>query len=243
VKLIVGLGNPGAQYERTRHNAGFMAVDLLADRHAKGGIARSRFSSATLEVQMPGASAPEKCLLMKPTTYMNRSGLAVAEAVRFFKLDPVADVLVLVDDVYLPCGTIRLRESGAAGGHNGLGDIERLLGSDRYPRCRIGVDAPGIVPQADYVLGRFSEVQWPLVKEALVKAADASELFVRSGINAAMNKFNGKAAEHQQRRTERPPASPSSPSAATSTPTASSTASSTPGPSTSPTASPTPNPS
>lgn len=210
MKLIVGLGNPGAQYERTRHNAGFMAVDLLAQRHAKGVVARSRFNAATLEASMPGPSGgPEKCLLMKPTTYMNRSGLAVAEAVRFFKIDPAADLLVITDDVYLPCGTIRLRDSGSAGGHNGLSDIERLLGSDKYPRCRIGVDPPGIIPQADYVLGKFTDEQWPLVKDSIDRAADAAEVFIKGGISTAMNRFNGKAAEHQQRKERKPPASES----------------------------------
>jgi PTH1 family peptidyl-tRNA hydrolase len=204
VKLIVGLGNPGAQYERTRHNAGFLVVDRLADRHAKGAVPRSRFNAVTLEVDITtgafGGSVREKCLLMKPTTYMNRSGLAVADAVRFYKLNPVADILVIVDDVYLPCGSIRLRESGSDGGHNGLADIQRLLGTDKYPRCRIGVDPPGIIPQADYVLGKFTEEQWPQAVKSFDLAADAAETFIKQGIAAAMNKHNGKATEHQSRQ-------------------------------------------
>lgn len=210
MKLIVGLGNPGAQYERTRHNAGFLAVDRLAHRHARGGVARSRFNAATLEASLPGSAGGEKCVLMKPTTYMNRSGQAVVEAVRFFKLDPVADLLVIVDDVYLPCGAIRLRESGSAGGHNGLADIERLLGNDRYPRCRIGVDPPGIVAQADYVLGRFTAEQWALVEPALERSADAAEAFVRGGITSAMNAFNGKASEPREKPPKKEPRPPSS---------------------------------
>jgi len=199
VKLIVGLGNPGLQYERTRHNVGFMTVDRLADRHARAAIPRGRFNAVTIEASLPGPGGQEeKCLLVKPTTYMNRSGLAVADVVRFYKVDPVADILILVDDLYLPCGTIRLRDSGSAAGHNGLADIQRCLGSDRYARCRIGIDPPVQIPQADYVLGRFTDDQWPLVDTAISKAADAAELFVRSGMTAAMNKFNGK--------TEDPPA-------------------------------------
>ncbi|MDX2114473.1 MAG: aminoacyl-tRNA hydrolase [Planctomycetota bacterium] len=192
MKLIVGLGNPGPAYERTRHNAGFMAIDLLVERHARSAAARGRFNAVTFEASLPGASGPEKCLLMKPTTFMNRSGQSVGEALRFFKLSAQSDLLVLVDDVYLPCGTIRLRESGGDGGHNGLADIQRALGSDAYARCRVGIDPPGIIPQADYVLGKFTEEQGPLIRQGIEKAADATETFVRSGITAAMNRFNAK---------------------------------------------------
>ncbi len=195
MKLIVGLGNPGSQYERTRHNAGFMAIDRLADRHARAAVARSRFNALTLEANLSGKAGEERCLLMKPMTYMNRSGLAVGEAVRFFKVDPAADLLVIVDDIYLPCGQIRLREGGSSAGHNGLADIERALGSDRYARCRIGVDPPapaGFIDQADYVLGRFTEEQWALANPAITKAADAAEEFVRGGVASAANKFNAK---------------------------------------------------
>lgn len=192
MKLIVGLGNPGASYERTRHNAGFMAIDRLVERHAKGAVPRARFNAITFDAALAGSASDEKCLLMKPTTYMNRSGLAVGEAVRFYKINPAADLLVIVDEVYLPCGVIRLRESGGSGGHNGLTDIEQALGTDRYPRCRIGVDLPGIMEQADYVLGRFTDEQWALAGPAINKAADAAEEFVRAGLAAAANKFNAK---------------------------------------------------
>jgi PTH1 family peptidyl-tRNA hydrolase len=193
VKLIVGLGNPGAQYERTRHNAGFMAVDRLADRHARGGVPRARFNALTLEASIPGAGAePERCLLMKPLTYMNRSGQAVAEALRFYKLEPVSDLLVIVDDIYLPAGAVRLRGDGSPAGHNGLADISRALGGDGWSRCRIGIDAPGVIPQADYVLGRFTESQWPEVDKALTIAADAAEAWAHRGISFAGNKFNTK---------------------------------------------------
>lgn len=195
MKLIVGLGNPGPEYDRTRHNAGFLAVDRLASRHARGTMPRARFQSVTLEASLPGASGPEKVMLMKPTTYMNLSGGPVAEALRFFKLDPVQDLFVIVDDIALPCGAIRVRAEGSAGGHNGLSDIERKLGTNAYPRCRVGVDSPGVVPQADYVLSRFSAEQWALVDPALDRAADAAEAFVARGVQAAMNRFNVKSPE------------------------------------------------
>lgn len=194
--MIVGLGNPGAEYERTRHNAGFMAVDRLARRHAPGAPARGRFHAATLEARISN----EPCLLMKPTTYMNRSGLAVAEAVRFYKLDVADDVLVMVDDVALPAGSIRLRASGGAGGHNGLADIERMLGGPNYSRCRIGVDPPGPAPQRDYVLGRFSPEQWERMEPALDKAADAAEAWVAEGPINAMNRFNAPPASAKKKR-------------------------------------------
>ena len=187
MKLIVGLGNPGSQYAKTRHNVGFMAVERLAQRFGLSG-ARTRFHSGVLE----GAVAGDKCVLMQPLVYMNRSGLAVAEAVRFFKL-PLEDVLILVDDVALPCGAIRLRKTGSAGGHNGLADIETKLGSSDYPRLRIGIDPPGRADQASYVLGKFSADQWPEVDRALDTTCDAVEAWITDGIDQAMTQFNAKA--------------------------------------------------
>lgn len=189
MKIIVGLGNPGLEYERTRHNAGFLAVDRLADRHARGVAVRGRFQSGTVEATIGG----EKCLLMKPTTYMNRSGQTVAEAVRFFKASPNQDLLVITDDTALPSGSIRVRASGSSGGHNGLADVERLLGMDAYARLRIGIDAPGPAALHDYVLGRFTAEQWEAVSPALDLAADAAEVWVKSGVTAAMNRFNVRA--------------------------------------------------
>jgi peptidyl-tRNA hydrolase, PTH1 family len=199
MKLIIGLGNPGQAYENTRHNAGFMVVDRLAARHAPGGVPRSRFNAAVIEAGIAG----EPCLLIKPMTYMNRSGAPVAEAVRFYKVEPASDLLVLVDDVALPCGAIRLRPGGGAGGHNGLTDIQRLLGTDAYARCRIGIDpSPAFMDQADYVLGRFTAEQWALVDPALNRAADATEAFVARGIAAAMNTFNVLPANENKNESE-----------------------------------------
>lgn len=191
MKLIVGLGNPGPQYEKTRHNAGFLAVDVLAQRHALGVIPKGRFSSIATECTFKASAGSEKCLLMKPTTFMNLSGRAVAEAIGFYKINPATDMLVIVDDVALPTGSIRLRASGSAGGHNGLSDIQRALGTDQYPRLRVGVDAcPPVMALEDYVLGRFTPAQLALLEPALSKAADAAEVFVHRGITPAMNAFN-----------------------------------------------------
>lgn len=201
MKLLVGLGNPGIEYERTRHNVGFEVLDRVARRTVdpSRSIARSRFSGALLEGEVapekggPRDAEPTRLLLLKPLTYMNRSGQAVAEAVRFHKLDPKEDLLVVVDDLALPCGAIRLKPDGSAGGHNGLADIEQKLGSNRYPRLRIGIDAPGPVPQADYVLGRFRPDQQPLVEAALEQAVEACLAWARSGLATTMNRFNATA--------------------------------------------------
>jgi len=203
MKLIVGLGNPGADYARTRHNAGFMVADRLAQRHAGGAVARSRFHAMTLDAILPGAG---KCLLMKPMTYMNRSGLAVGEAARFFKCEPEEDVLVIVDDTALPLGSLRLRASGGAGGHNGLADIERALGANTYARLRIGVGEPEYAAQRDHVLGRFSDEEIERVEPALDRAADAAEKWAADGVISAMNEFNVRAGSQSE-----PPAGPDAP--------------------------------
>lgn len=187
MKLIAGLGNPGAEYEKTRHNAGFLVLDQLAARHAPAQPARARFHAMTWEARLPGAGA---CLLMKPMTYMNLSGQAVLEAVQFYKIDPEHDLLVIVDDVALPCGAIRLRADGGDGGHNGLNDIARRLGYGPFARLRVGVDAPGPIPQKDYVTGRFSPAQWDTVQDAFKTAADCAEVWAAEGVIDAMNKFN-----------------------------------------------------
>lgn len=199
MKLIVGLGNPGAQYDRTRHNVGYMVVDRLAARHAPGAVARSKFHAWTVEARLSddaGGDAP--CLLMKPTTYMNRSGQSVAEAVRFYKVDPSCELLVIVDDVYLSAGMLRLRGEGGAGGHNGLADVQRVLATPAYSRLRIGIDDPGQIPQSSYVLGRFTEEQWAQVDTAIARAVDAAEVWATAGIDSAMNRFNVR-----QKSTER----------------------------------------
>lgn len=189
MKLIVGLGNPGSEYARTRHNAGFMVVDRLAARHAPAEPARSRFNGLVVECPIRGV----KSLLLKPMTYMNRSGHSIVQAIAFYKLEARTDVLVVVDDVALPCGSIRLKPGGSAGGHNGLADIERALGTAEYPRLRVGIDAkPPVMALHDYVLGRFTDEQAAALAPAVEKACDASELFITAGLEAAMNRFNQK---------------------------------------------------
>jgi len=192
MKLIVGLGNPGTEYERTRHNAGFLAADRLARRHASRQVSgvRQRFGGQTVEWSL----GQEKVLVLKPMRFMNCSGGAVAEAVRFYKLSPQQDLLVLVDDYALPLGAIRLRAEGSAGGHNGLSDIERALGTTEYPRLRIGIDAPppGYDDPADWVLGRFTEAELKAVDPVLDRVADACDCFVSRGLTPAMNQFNAR---------------------------------------------------
>jgi PTH1 family peptidyl-tRNA hydrolase len=188
MKLIVGLGNPGSEYAQTRHNAGFMVLDRLAERQGlAGGRPKVKFHSATLE----GAIAGERCVLLRPMTFMNRSGLAVGEAVTFYKL-ALSDLLVVVDDWALPVGRVRLRAEGSAGGHNGLADIERALSGAAYPRLRVGIDPPGVVPQMEYVLGAFTAGQRALLDPALDRACDAVACWITAGIDEAMTRYNAK---------------------------------------------------
>ncbi len=189
MKLIVGLGNPGSQYDKTRHNAGFLVVDALASRHATGQIAKARFNSVTLDAHI-GA---EKVLLMKPSTYMNLSGKAVGEAVRFYKLDPSEDLIVIVDDIALPVGHTRVRKNGGSGGHNGLSDIDRVLGGDGYMRVRLGVgQVPKLMNQSDWVLSRFMSEEREDIERGILRAADATECILDEGVVKAMNTFNTK---------------------------------------------------
>ena len=192
MKLIVGLGNPGNEYHETRHNAGFMVLDRLAKRHGLTG-AKEKFHAGVLE----GRIKDEQVLLMQPMTFMNRSGLAVGEATRFYRL-PNESVLVVVDDVALPVGAIRIRAGGSSGGHNGLADIERALATAEYPRLRVGIGAPMIegrkIPQREYVLGQFTAEQAKALGPALDLAAEAVECWLTAGLSTAMNRYN-RAAE------------------------------------------------
>ncbi|MEM9373540.1 MAG: aminoacyl-tRNA hydrolase [Planctomycetota bacterium] len=198
MKLIVGLGNPGVQYERTRHNAGFLAVDELARRHAAGMVPRARFNAVTLDASFGG----EKVLLMKPNTFMNLSGRAVGEAVRFFKLGPTEDLLVIVDELALPVGHVRVRERGGANGHNGLSDIDRVLGGSPYPRIRVGIgEKPAGWVKSDWVLSRYTDEEAGEVQTGTAAAADAAECVIGEGIKPAMNRFNKKVSPPKPERT------------------------------------------
>lgn len=191
MKLVVGLGNPGPEYDRTRHNVGFDVVDRLARRcvDPSAAVARNKFSGLLLE----GDVAGEKMLLLKPLTFMNLSGKAVAEAVKFYKMSPVDDLMVVVDDTALDCGDLRIKPGGGAGGHNGLADVSRLLGTDGWPRLRIGIDKPGRIPLKNYVLGRFTEDQQARMESALDTATDAVVAWATDGLESAMNRFNRRA--------------------------------------------------
>jgi PTH1 family peptidyl-tRNA hydrolase len=193
MKLVVGLGNPGSQYLGTRHNIGFEAVEVLAAK--LGWIAkptefdnqsRQKFNGLALD----GSAGSEKLLLLKPTTFMNVSGMAVQSAMAFYQLTP-PDLMIVLDDLALPCGKIRLRSGGSSGGHNGLRDIERVLGTDQYPRLRLGIDpAPANIPGRDYVLGKFSPQQRSLTDPAVIRAGDAIVKWIEKGIESAMSLFN-----------------------------------------------------
>jgi len=189
MKLVVGLGNPGREYEHTRHNAGWLALDVLAARHAPGAVATSKFGMAMLDARIGG----EKVVLCKPTKFMNRSGGPVAEAVGFYKLEPADDLIVLVDEVALPVGHVRVRQSGGTGGHNGLADIDRALGGRDYPRVRIGVGAvPRLMDKADWVLSKFMPEERDDADRSFRLAADAVETCLEEGTDVAMNRFNKK---------------------------------------------------
>lgn len=183
---IIGLGNPGAAYEGTRHNSGFRVLDLLS-RAYDIPFNRSKCRALAGEGRVNGT----RLALLKPQTFMNLSGQTVQEALSWYKLQP-EEVLIISDDIDLPPGVIRIRPHGGAGTHNGWKSIISLTGSDRFPRIRIGVGAPP--PEwdlADWVLSRFGEDQ-PVMEEAFKLAAEAADCFVRSGIDLAMNRYNAR---------------------------------------------------
>ena len=184
--LIVFLGNPGPKYECTRHNAGFMAGDALAKKLGVS-INRLRFKALTAAAEING----EKVLLMKPQTFMNLSGEAVSEAARFYKIPP-EHVLVVSDEVSLPLGKLRVRQKGSAGGHNGLKSIIASLGSDAFPRIRIGVGAPPHpdYDMADWVLSVFRNQDLEDMLAASERAAEAVTTYISNGPERAMNRFN-----------------------------------------------------
>lgn len=186
--LIVGLGNPGRQYEATRHNMGFDTVDCLIEKHnvPQGGV---KFNA----MYGKGIIGGDKAILMKPLSFMNLSGGPVRDMVNFFKIDPEKELIVISDDIDLEPGQLRIRKQGSAGGHNGLKDIIQKLGTQNFVRIKIGV---GAKPQgrdlADHVLSRFPDSERKLVDEAIREAADAVEKIIAQGPDAAMNEYNRK---------------------------------------------------
>jgi PTH1 family peptidyl-tRNA hydrolase len=190
VKVVTGLGNPGERHRLTRHNVGFRVVDLLADRWGLTGQGRVRDGAARLEVNL--SDTDERVLLVKPMKYMNLSGGPVRAALRQTEADPATDLLVVTDDVDLPLGRLRLRRDGSAGGHNGLRDIIASLGSNEFNRLRVGIGRPGSSRvTVNHVLATFKPAERELADESIAAAADAVELWLRDGIEAAMNEFNG----------------------------------------------------
>ena len=191
MKLVVGLGNPGPEYRETRHNVGFLVVDELAKRWRVEDDWREKFEALVTRTGV----GDDAVHLAKPLTFMNLSGQAIAGLAGFYKIDP-ADVFVVTDDVALPLGRLRARREGGAGGHNGLKSVIQHLGTQAFPRMRVGVGrGDDRRDLADHVLGRFEAGEREIVSAAVLRAADATEMFLRDGIERAMSAFN--AAEKQ----------------------------------------------
>ncbi len=191
MKLIIGLGNPGSEYRDTRHNIGFLVIDELTHRWRVPDLWREKFEA----LQIKTTVGDEPVIVAKPLTFMNLSGRAVAGLAGFYKIDP-QDVFVVTDDVALPLGRLRARREGSAGGHNGLKSVIQHLGTQAFPRIRVGVGrGDDRRDLADHVLGRFDADEHDTVSAAVLRAADATETFLRDGIERAMNAFN--AAEKQ----------------------------------------------
>lgn len=184
--IIAGLGNPGVQYEKTRHNVGFMAISALEKKYSFQ-VNTIKFKSKTAIANIGG----ESCLVMKPETFMNNSGQSISQAMNFYKI-PLENVLVIYDDISLEPGYMRIRRKGSAGGHNGIKSIIELCSGDDFPRIKIGV---GKKPHPDYdladwVLGKFSDDDQKKIDEICINACSAAELIVKGQIGEAMNKFN-----------------------------------------------------
>jgi PTH1 family peptidyl-tRNA hydrolase len=196
MKLIVGLGNPGAEYAGTRHNVGFEVIELLARRHSIP-VTKRHFRAVLGEGMIGG----ERVLLARPMTYMNLSGEAAAAIARFYKIAP-QDVIVILDEMALPLGRLRLRYKGSAGGHNGLENILKHFGTQEVPRIRLGVGAARPGEMIGHVLSRFRKEELPVMQEAYERAADAVEGALAEGFENAMNRFNVGAKPPEKPKTE-----------------------------------------
>lgn len=185
--LIVGLGNPGDKYDKTRHNVGFMAIDKLADELGVK-VKKLKFKSLIAEAKI----GDEKVILMKPSTYMNESGRAVVDCQRFYKLDP-SEIIVLCDDIDIAFGTVRIKKSGSAGTHNGLKSIIYQLNSQDFPRVKIAVSKPDSkMDLKDFVLSRFTDSELKVLDKELDMAKDVVIDIVKRDVDYAMNNYNGK---------------------------------------------------
>ena len=186
--LIVGLGNPGRQYEGTRHNMGFDTIDYLIEKYRipQGGV---KFNA----MYGKGIIGGEKVILIKPLSFMNLSGGPVRDMANYFKVDPETELIVIYDDIDLEPGQIRIRKQGSAGGHNGVKYLIRQLGTQKFLRVKVGVGAkPKGWDLADYVLGRFSDGDRKLVDDAIARAGDAVDVIISRGADAAMNEYNAR---------------------------------------------------
>lgn len=186
IRLIAGLGNPGEQYRRTRHNVGFETVDLLAEK-LKVELNREKFGAAFGQATWED----KKLILLKPLLFMNNSGEVIASAANFYKLS-ASQLLVITDDMALEPGMVRLRASGSAGGHNGLANIIERLGTDEFARLRIGIGSKGRMESRDYVLSRPDAKDAELIDKAMADAQEAVMLWIDKGVETAMNRFNRK---------------------------------------------------
>ena len=184
MRIIVGLGNPGRQYEETRHNVGFQVVERLAQRHGLGRW-RRRFHSLAAEGDVCG----ERVLLMKPQTFVNESGLAVREAARWCRVEP-KDTMIVCDDFNLGVGVLRVRRGGSSGGHNGLKSVFDQMESSEIPRLRLGIGDRGATRDRDFVLSRFDANGREVIEESVKRAARALEVWLESGLERCQNEFN-----------------------------------------------------
>ena len=184
MKLIVGLGNPDKKYDKTRHNVGFMVMDRIAE-DCGVSISTTKLKGKFVKFKYHG----EDVILLKPMTYMNLSGESVIQVMNYFKID-VEDLLVIYDDLDMPVGKLRLRESGSAGGHNGVKNIIAHVGTQRFKRIRVGIDKNPRIDTIDYVLGRFTKEEQPLIEEGIERAMKAVKLYLEKGFAMAMNTYN-----------------------------------------------------
>ena len=202
IKIIVGLGNPGREYAETRHNVGFMVLDRLAAR--LGAVWKADKARKAELAAGPGV------LLVKPQTYMNSSGESVGPLMRYFKFTP-GQVFVVYDDISFPVGAMRLRAGGSAGGHNGMKSLIAHLGTEKFPRLRVGIGVPGQKNMIGHVLGKFTPEERPLLEETLAKAEEAAFVTLKEGFQAAANRFNVK--KEKKEKKPKPEPQPESPPA------------------------------
>lgn len=195
--VICGLGNPGREYEATRHNMGFTTIDLLADRLGVQ-VKQLKFKALIGEARI----GSEKVLLVKPQTYMNLSGEALRPIMDYYKVEP-SHLMVIYDDADLAVGAVRIRPSGSSGSHNGMKSVIYQLQTDKFPRIRIGIGDKGVIPMDRFVLGHWTEEERPLFAEAVSNAADACVMYVEQGLDKAMNRFNVKKSDGEKKKTSK----------------------------------------